>query len=192
MTKLEQALAAFDQLNSQDPNQVNFNGGKIAREQLYSQRMHSRLMQFKANANEALILAVYSQHIQRWKIARDTYPMTRSGYKQWRQRLAGFHAETAAKVLSKLDYDQETIEKVKYLLQKKGLKRDEDSQMLEDVVCLVFIEYYLAEFAEKHNEEKLIDIIRKSWRKMSDKAHQVALNIDLPEELKGLITKAIS
>ena len=192
MTKLEQALAAFDQLNSQDPNQVNFNGGKIAREQLYSQRMHSRLMQFKANANEALILAVYSQHIQRWKIARDTYPMTRSGYKQWRQKLAKFHAETAAKVLSRLDYNQEKIERVKYLLQKKGLKRDEDSQTLEDVVCLVFIEYYLAEFAEKHNEEKLIDIIRKSWRKMSDKAHQVALNIDLPEELKGLITKAIS
>ena len=191
MTKLEQALAAFDQLNSQDPNQIDNNGGKIAKEQLYSQRMYSRLVQFKPDASEALILAIYSQHIQRWKIARDTYPMTRSGYKQWRQRLAEFHAETAAAVLSKLDYDQAIINKVQYLLQKKGLKRDEDSQALEDVACLVFIEHYLAEFAEKHSEEKLIDIIRKTWRKMSEKAHQAALDINLPEMLKVLIAKAI-
>ena len=192
MTKLEQALKAFDELNRQDPNKVAYMSGKIAKEQLYSQRMYARLLAFKPDANEALILAIYSQHIQRWKIARDTYPMTRQGYKQWRQKLALFHAETAAAVLVELGYDRETIVRVQYLLKKKGLKRDEDSQILEDVVCLVFIEYYLAEFAEKHNEEKLIDIIRKSWRKMSDKAHQVALNIDLPEKLKGLITKAIS
>ena len=142
--KLEQALTAFDQLNSEDPNQVDDNGSKIAKEQLYSQRMHNRLTQFKPDASEALTLAVYSQHIQRWKIARDTYPMTRRGYKQWRQQLALFHAETAADVLLKLDYDQELIDRVQYLLQKKGLKKDEDSQTLEDVACLVFIEHYLA------------------------------------------------
>ena len=141
MTKLQQALKAFDQLNGEDPNQINDNGRKIAKEQLYSQRMYTRLLAFKPDACEALTLAVYSQHIQRWKIPRDTYPMTRKGYKQWRQSLALFHAETAATVLVGLDYDQETIARVQYLLQKKGLKRDEDSQTLEDVACLVFIEH---------------------------------------------------
>jgi hypothetical protein len=91
-----------------------------------------------------------------------------------------------------LDYDHETIAKAQYLLQKKGLKRDEDSQTLEDVVCLVFIEHYLAEFADKHSEEKLIGIIKKTWQKMSAKGHQAALNIELSEEVKILITKAIS
>ena len=192
MTKLQQALKAFDQLNDQDPNKVDCGGGKVAKEQLYSQHMYTRLLAFKPDASETLTLAVYSQHIQRWKIPRNTYPMTRRGYKQWRQRLALFHAETTATILVGLDYDQKTIARVQYLLQKKGLKRDEDSQTLEDVACLVFIEHYLAEFAEKHSEEKLIDIIRKTWRKMSEKAHQAALDIDLPEELKVLVTKAIS
>ena len=141
--------------------------------------------------SESLILAVYSQHIQRWKIARDTYPMNRKGYKQWRQRLALFHAETAATVLAGLGYEQETIARVQYLLQKKGLKRDEDSQTLEDVACLVFIEHYLAEFADKHSEEKLIGIIQKTWRKMSEKGQQTALDIELPKTLKVLILNAV-
>ena len=191
MTKLQQALRAFDELNRQDPNKVAYMGSKIAKEQLYSQRMYARLLAFKPDANEALILAIYSQHIQRWKIARDTYPVTRQGYKQWRQKLALFHAETAAAVLIELGYDRETIVRVQYLLKKKGLKRDEDSQILEDVVCLVFIEHYLAEFADKHSEEKLIGIIKKTWCKMSAKGHLAALDIDLPEKLKALIVKAI-
>jgi DNA-directed RNA polymerase subunit F len=190
--KLKQALEAFDQLNSQDPNKVDHMGGKIAKEQLYSQRMYTRLLQFKPDADEALTLAAYSQHIQRWKIPRDTYPMTREGYKQWRQDLALFHAETAASLLIRLDYDPETIAKVRYLLQKKGLKKNEDSQALEDVICLVFIEHYLAEFADKHDGEKLVGIIKKTWLKMSSKGHQAALNIELSRELKALITKAIS
>ena len=119
MTKLQQALKAFDKLNGQDPNKVDCGGDKIAKEQLYSQRMYTRLLAFKPHANEALILAVYSQHIQRWKIPRDAYPMTRKGYKQWRQRLALFHAETAARVLAEIGYDRETIARVQYLLQKK-------------------------------------------------------------------------
>jgi hypothetical protein len=96
--RLQQALEAFDRLNSQDPNKVDFMGGKIAKEQLYSQRMYTWLLRFKPDADEALTLAVYSQHIQRWKIPRHTYTMDRMGYKQWRQTLALFHAETLPSV----------------------------------------------------------------------------------------------
>jgi len=154
--------------------------------------MYEQLQNFAPNANELLTIAAYSQHIQRWAIPRSDYPMDRPGYKRWRTNLAQFHAETTAKLMLELDYSDEDVERVKYLLQKKGLKRDPDTQALEDVICLVFLAFYLEDFACKHTEEKLIGIIQKTWKKMSDSGHQAALKLPLKADLGALVEKALA
>lgn len=189
---LNDAFAAFDQANQQDPNLETVNDQPHPKEWLYGQRMSQCLQKFCPEASAALQLAARSQHIQRWKIARTDYPEGRQGYKKWRSDLAGFHADTAGALLSDLHFDNATIARVKDLLQKKQLKRDPEAQALEDVICLVFLEHYLADFAAKHSEEKLLGIIRKTWKKMSAEGHQAALNLPLEPAMLTLVQKALS
>src|ERR1044071_6023372 len=137
-SRFDTAIKKFDEYNAADPNN---------KELLYAQRMSERLDQFKPNSPEYLKLAVHCQHIGRWKIPRSTFPEGRKGYIAWRNKLKDFHAETAGNILSECGYDQETIDRVKDLLEKKDLRSNPDTQLLEDVVCIVFIEYYLEEFA---------------------------------------------
>ena len=150
------------------------------------------LAQFCPDASIDLQLAARCQHICRWKIPRSDYPMDRQGYKRWRTDLALFHGATAATILAQQGYDEDVINRVKDLLLKRGLKRDDEVQILEDVICLVFIQHYLADFASKHDEAKLLDIIRKTWNKMSEKGHGAALALPLPNDLLTLIGKALN
>jgi hypothetical protein len=190
--QLQSLLTRIDALNSQDPDFIaNETASNIAKEVLYSQRMQYRLAQFFSEANEALQIAAYSQHIQRWASPRSDYPMDRSGYKKWRTNLGKFHAELTASAMLEFGYNEDIIERVKYLLQKKGLKRDPDTQALEDVICLVFIEHYLEAFAAKHSEDKIISIIQKTWNKMSNKGHDAALKLPLSDAMSALVGKAL-
>jgi hypothetical protein len=191
MNRLERTLAAFDAANSQDPNTEIIDGKKIPKELIYSQRMTKQLQKFLPDASEALQLAVRSQHICRWKILRSDYPMDRQGYKKWRLDLAVFHGETAGEIMAANGYDETLIQRVKDLLLKRSLKRDDEVQALEDIVCLVFLEFYLDDFASKHDEAKLIDIIQKTWNKMSERGHAAALKLPLSNAMLSLVTKAL-
>jgi hypothetical protein len=115
----------------------------------------------------------------------------REGYLLWRRSLADFHAETAAGILRQVGYDDSVIERVRSLLRKQNLKRDADMQCLEDVICLVFLEYYLDDFAGRHEDDKLVKILRRTWNKMSEQGHQAALTLQLPEHVQQLIGKAL-
>ena len=190
--RLEKTLAAFDAANLQDPNTETVDGKAVAKEWIYAQRMSAHLHKFCEAPSEALQLATRSQHICRWKSPRSDYPMDRSGYKKWRLDLAQLHGEIAGDIMAAQGYDESMIARVKDLLLKRSLKRDDEVQALEDVACLVFIEFYLEDFASKHDEEKLIDIIRKTWNKMSDKGHEAALKLPLSEAMLGLVGKALS
>jgi hypothetical protein len=194
MIETEQFKAAihqFDLANSQDPNQEEWQGNAYPKEMLYAERMTDCLENFAPDASEALRLAARCQHIKRWEIPRDTYPMDRPGYHAWRNELKKYHAEQAESILMEVGYDDTTIERVKFLLQKKQLHRDAETQTLEDIICLVFLQYYFEAFSKKYEEEKLIDIIRKTWRKMSDKGHDAALKIDFSPQSLALIKKAL-
>lgn len=191
-TQLALTLAAFDAANAQDPNSETINGVKIAKELIYGQRMSEKLHAFEPDAALELQLAARSQHICRWQIPRSNYPMDRQGYKRWRLELAAFHGETAGHIMAANGYSDAEIQRVKDLLLKRSLKRDPQVQTLEDVVCLVFLEFYMEEFASKHDEAKLIDIIQKTWNKMSDRGHQAALQLPLPEAILTLISKALN
>jgi hypothetical protein len=190
--RLENTLAAFDAANLQDPNTEIVAGKTVAKEWIYGQRMSAQLTKFRADASEVLQLAARSQHICRWKIPRTDYPMDRTGYKKWRLDLAQMHGDIAGEIMASQGYDEPIISRVKDLLLKRSLKRDDEVQALEDVICLVFIEFYLEEFATKHEEAKLIDIIRKTWNKMSPNGHAAALKLPLNDSMLALVGKALS
>ncbi len=190
--RLEAAFAAFDAANAEDPN---LDEGR-PKELLYAQRMSAMLARFAPNASEAVRLAVRAQHIQRWKTPRSSYPLDRQGYLQWRTGLYKFHAETAGRIMRETGYDEATIERVQAAVGKKALKVNPDTQLLEDVADLVFLEHYLSGFAARHpdyDEAKWMEIIRKTWQKMSQAAREFVLagKVSLPETLTPLILKAV-
>lgn len=191
-TRFETAIALIDKANSQDINTYNVAGMDYPKELLYSQRMTRKLLQFDPNASRALEIAARAQHICRWKIPRDVYPMDRVGYLKWRETLKKMHADMTGDILRQVGYDDEFIDRVKFIIQKKLIKKNEESQTLEDTICLVFLDYYLEEFAEKHPDDKVVDILQKTWVKMSKEGQNEALKLNLSEKSKALVEKALS
>jgi hypothetical protein len=190
--RFREAIKAFDEVNNKDPNLETAGGENYPKELLYSERMTEWLEKLNPEASEALRLAARCQHIERWMISREEYPMTRPGYLKWRNDLKNYHAKRAGSILKEAGYDEKTIKRVQDLVMKKGLKSDPEVQMLEDVICLVFLFYYFEDFAEEHNEEKLIRILKKTWRKMSEDARKRALNLKMPETARKFVEKAIA
>ena len=195
---LSKTISLIDIANKQDPNiQIDEHGKEWPKELLYSMRMTEMLERYTPGADEVAQISMRGQHIQRWTSPRSSFPMDRQGYLQWRTQLYKFHANTTAAIMQQVGYDEDSIERVKKAIGKKGIKVNPDTQLLEDVTDLVFIEYYMTAFVEKntgYDEEKWLSIVRKTWDKMSENAHQFALSgkLKLPEPLIPLIQKAIS
>ena len=186
------AIALFDAANALDPN---FDEGQ-PKELLYAQRMSEMIGRYAPEASEVAQLAVRAQHIQRWTVPRNSYPMNKEGYHAWRIGLYTFHADTAGALLQQAGYESALIELVKLAVSKRGIKSNPDTQMLEDVSGLVFFEHYMLGFAAQHpeySEDKWLVIIRKTWRKMSERARAFATSgkIKLPETLLPVILKAV-
>ena len=194
----DKAIKLIDAANSEDPNQVSDEQDKVwPKELLYAHRMSDILQRYVPDADDICKLAIRSQHIQRWKSPRDAYPMDRIGYLKWRKDLYKFHADTMGELMTQAGYATEDVERAKKMVGKIGIKSNPDTQLLEDVVDLVFIEHYLLAFVQKHpdyTEEKWIEIIQKTWKKMSEKGQLFALSgaIKLPESLVPLINKALA
>jgi hypothetical protein len=190
--KYRQAIQKFDEANSKDPNQEDVNGETYPAELLYAERMTQWLDNLDPKASEVLRLAARCQHIERWVIPREEYPMNRQGYIKWRNELKKYHAQRAEEILGDVGYDTDTIDRVKKLVQKKGLKTDPEVQMLEDVICLVFLEYYFEDFSRKHEDDKLKDILKKTLRKMSPEGRKIAMKLKFPDRLEKLVEAAIN
>jgi hypothetical protein len=191
-TRFETAIALIDKANSEDVNTYEVAGMDYPKELLYSQRMTRTLLQFDPNASKAVQIAARAQHICRWKIARNEYPMDRVGYLKWRESLKKMHADLTGEILKEVGFDDEFIDRVKAIILKKLIKKNKESQALEDVICLVFLDYYFDEFAAKHADEKIIDILQKTWKKMSTEGHEAALKINFSEKSLALVKEAIS
>jgi hypothetical protein len=194
-TRFQQALARFDAANAQDPNQELFEGKSCPKELLYAQRMTAMQQEFAPDASEAVQLAVRCQHICRWKSPRNAYPMDGAGYKQWRTDLYKFHGDTAGAIMREAGYDDVMIARVQALLRKEKLKANAETQLLEDVVDLVFLQHYLADFVKKYShydEDKLLGILRKTWRKMSEAGHEAALKLNYTPDMLAIIQKALA
>lgn len=178
--RFQAATARIDAANAPHPDEV-----------LYGQRMSAWLERLAPEAPEHLRLAARAQHMRRWEIPREKYPKGRDGYLKWRTELYGFHAEAAAGILREVGYDEAAIDRVRHLLRKEDLRKDPEMQLLEDVICLVFLEFYFADFSVKHDEEKILVILRKTWRKMGAKGREAALGIPMAPEARRLVERAL-
>jgi hypothetical protein len=184
------AIAAFDRENARDPN---VEGGR-PKELVQAERLDAWVRRLAPDASEALLLAARCQHLRRWEIARSSFEEGRVGYLQWRTELARFHAAESGKILAALGYDPETIERVKKINAKQGLRSDPEVQSMEDALCLSFLEHELEAFAARHADDKIVEILRKTWKKMSPRGREAALELSpgLPERARELVTRALS
>ena len=190
--RFQRVIRSIDQANGEDPNSEVVDGVAQPKEQLYGMRMQEWVEELDPGASEALRIAARSQHIRRWEIPRSDYPMDRKGYLRWRTTLYAFHADRASEILRAQEYDAETIEHVRTLLQKRNLRADTDVQTLEDAAALVFLVHHLDDFLKRDDigEEKAIDIIRKTWEKMTERGHEAASALTLSDESTALLEKA--
>jgi hypothetical protein len=135
---------------------------------------------------------VRAQHVKRWHLQRADFPVGKQGYLTWRKELGIFHAATAKSVMLTHGYSEEDAETTAAIIRKEQLKSNNDSQTLEDVACLVFLQYYFDAFAAKHKEEKIIRIVQLTWRKMSTQGQEIALTLTLAPHLAQLVAKALA
>jgi len=193
---LTNVLSAIDDVNSQDLFQTLVNGSPLAKELIYSQRMTDSLLKHWPNADDLLQIAVRGQHIKRWQLKRSDFKQGKAGYYQWRTALGKFHGELTASIMIEQGYTQAQAQLVASVIRKEDFKTTTMGQTLEDVACLVFLQHYFEGFAAKYtaanNEDKIIRIVQRTWGKMSEQGHEIALKLELPEHLALLVKKALA
>ena len=190
--RFDQLIARIDQLNSEDPNTKTVEGVQYPWELFYSQRMTEWVLRLDPQASEVLRLAARGQHLQRWTIPRHQYPMNRQGYLRWRETLKTFHAQKVGELMREVGYPEEMIQRVQRIMSKRYLQNDPEAQTLEDALCLVFLETQFAELRQKTPDDKMQDIVRKTWKKMSERARQLALQLPLGETEKRWLSQTLS
>lgn len=192
MDKLEKAFTLFDAYNKKSPETILWENQAFPSEYFYALKLYEWVKKLEPQASESLLLASRAQHIGRWEISRKSYPEGRVGYLKWRSDLGKFHAQTASELLKEAGYDDETIKRVREIIQKQRLKTDEDVQTIENALCLVFLQFQFDDLIEKVTEDKMIDILRKTWGKMSEPGRKHALDLEFSEAGSALIKKALS
>ena len=185
------AIRKFDAENSRDPNVAMVDQSPQPRELIHSRWLSEWVLKLCPQASEALRLAARCQHLCRWKIPRNSYPMTRAGYLQWRTELKKFHAQKAGEILREVGYPEEIIRRVQELNLKERFPHESEGRVLEDALCLVFLEHQLSELANKTSEDKVINALRKSWKKMTPGAQAIALKLTYAPRERALLKQAL-
>jgi hypothetical protein len=192
MDKLQIAFDLFDRYNQQDPNMVIWDAHTYPAEYFYALELYKWVVKLDHTPSEQLLLASRSQHIGRWEIPRSDYPAGKTGYLNWRSDLGKYHAEKAGELMAEAGYEEDFIADVKRIILKQKIKLDAEVQTMENALCLVFLEFQFEDFHQKHDEEKLIHILRKTWKKMSESGQKAALTLHFSDASKALIGKALS
>lgn len=191
MHKLDEAFELFDNYNKRSPEHITWENADYPIEYFYAIKLYEWVKKLDPDASEELLLASRCQHIGRWEIARKSYPDGRVGYLKWRSDLSKYHAGIAAEILTSVGYDEELIGRVKQIVLKQRLKSDEEVQTMENALCLVFLQYQYDDLIAKVSEEKMIDILKKTWNKMSDPGREMALSLHYSDTGKDMILKAL-
>lgn len=193
--RFEAVVRAIDAANADDPRQTVVGGVARPYEVVYSERMSQRLAAMYPEASELLRIAARAQHIRRFDIPRNRYPEGRDGYNQWRKACRDHHGEVITRLMRQAGYDDGEIAHVVAIVKKEQLKKDRESQALENVVDVVFLEHYLDEFLAKYaayDDDKIVDILGKTLRKMSPKGHAAALELPMPDRTRRLVEAAVA
>jgi hypothetical protein len=189
--RFDRAISAIDAANADDPNRIVVRGVERPKELAHAELMTEWIGRLRPDADEALLLAARAHHIRRWTVPRADYPEGRAGYLRWRTGLHKKHADDVGRILEAEDYDGATIRRVQDIVRKRNLAADPDVQALEDALCLVFVETQFRELADRLDEEKMVDVVRKTLAKMSDQGKTFALALDLPEPDRRLLGLAL-
>ncbi len=189
-TRFERAIAAIDAANAEDPNQISFRGAARPKEVLHAELVTGWVRRLRPDAGEALSLAARAHHVCRWLIPRSSFPTGRAGYLRWRRALHDLHATRVAEILTTVGYDDRTIARVQDIIRKRGLGEDPEVQALEDALCLVFVETQLHDLLGRLDDEKAVDVVAKTLRKMSDEAIGLVGTVDLMPADAALIERA--
>ena len=179
MDRFQRAIATIDAMHAQDPAHELAHHEAMPAELAYAERMRAALE------------AIRAQHLMRWTLPREDYPEGKEGYHAWRTEQLKRHARRAGDAMAEAGYEQDEIERVKALSQKRRIKSDPDAQALEDAACLVFLENQLAEVAEGKDEGQLVEILRKTWAKMSPRGRELALAREMDPSARRLVDKAL-
>jgi Domain of unknown function (DUF4202) len=189
--RFEAVIAAIDDAHARDPKIVEIDARAVPAELLYAQRMSDALATMAPNASELLRIAARGQHIERWTSPRAGYPPGRAGYLMWRNDLNEFHARRLGEIMAAHGYEPHDAARVGALVRKELLRSDPEAQMLEDVACVVFLTYYLADFMGKTEEAKLARILAQTWNKMSARGRAHASKLDLPASALALLKRGL-
>jgi len=158
----------------------------------YAQRLSAWVERLAPKASEELRLAARAQHICRWMIPRESYPQGRISYLKWREDLKQFHARKAGEILHELGYEETAVARVQDLIRKRNFPRDPEGRVLEDALCLVFLDTQFAETTAKTGDEKMLGILQKTWRKMTPQAREIALTLPMSAAQRTLVEKALA
>lgn len=188
--RLQRVLARIDQLNSEDPNTEPVNGIPTPRELAYAQRLTDWVLRLDPQASETLRIAARGQHVQRWTVPREQYERSRRGYLRWREVLKAFHAKTVTEIMQQEGCSEEMLQRVRMIILKKSLATDPEAQTIEDALCLVFLETQFAGLRRKTPDEKMQDVLRKTWQKMSARGREEALRLPLASEDRALLLRS--
>lgn len=189
--RLQEAIRRFDEANARDPNVELVNGTPEPRELVYARWLTDWVLRLAPDASEPLRLAARCQHLCRWELPRHSYPMTRAGYLQWREQLKHFHAERAGEILREVGYADEVVGRVQRLNLKQDFPHDPESRILEDALCLVFLERQLDGLVAKTAEAKVITALQKSWKKMTSAGQAQALKLSYSPRCRNLVEQAL-
>ncbi len=190
--RFEQAIQRIDEANAADPTTLVVNGEPRPKELAHSEMMTEWVRRLRPDADEALLLAARAHHIRRWESPRSSYPEGRKGYLRWRTDLHEFHARVTGEILVECGYDEATVARVQQIIRKHGLGRDPDVQVMEDALCLVFLETQLTDLIADLAEETMANVLRKTWKKMSDAAREQALGLPMRPEDRAFVVAALS
>ncbi|MGZ0655107.1 DUF4202 domain-containing protein [Coraliomargarita sp. W4R72] len=191
-TRFCETIAAFDSLNSQDPNLIEVNGEAMPKELHDAFAMTRWVETLDANASEAVHLAARCQHLCRWEVPRSSYPEGRQSYLRWRADLKVRHAKKSAEILNSHGYDSAMVDAVSRINMKTGIKSNEEVQLIEDALCLVFLECQFEAYLDKWEDDKIIRILQKTWAKMSDRGHAAALQLKMSDRASALVQQALA
>jgi len=188
--RFENAMRRFDEENARDPNVQLKNDTPVPRELLYAEWLTDWVLRLSPQASETLRLAARSAHLCRWTIPRDSYPNDRAGYLCWRQDLKKFHAQKTGEILRETGYPEEISTRVQALVSKSAFPTNPESRVLEDALCLVFLERQFSELAAKSTDERVVNALQKAWKKMTPLAHELALKLAYSPREKELLNRA--
>lgn len=189
---MEKAFELFDAYNQQDPRMVSWEGKEYPYEYFYALQLYHWVKKLEPNASESLLLASRSQHIGRWQIPREQYPEGKAGYIKWRTDLAKIHAEKAGELMAQAGYKEEEIQQVQHIILKQQLKKDPEVQVMENALCLVFLQFQYDEFLTKHDDDMMVRILQRTWKKMSEPGREAAMGLSFSERGKLLIQQALA